>query len=77
MPVTVKLFALFRPLFPQYPLGVVILDDCPQNVSDLIDQLRLPPDIPKIIFVNGILTDRETALQNGDIVSIFPYISGG
>lgn len=77
MTITVKLFALFRPLFPQYPKGVVIIEDCPQKVSDLIDHLKLPPDIPKIIFVNGVLTGREMVLQSGDTISIFPYISGG
>ncbi len=77
MTVTVKLFALFRSLFPDHPDGLIILDEHPRTVSDLIDYLDLPPDEPKIIFVNHILKDLNTVLENGDVVSIFPYISGG
>jgi molybdopterin synthase sulfur carrier subunit len=47
------------------------------SVGDLLDQLGIPPDDPKIILVNGIHADRQHPIQEGDRVSIFPPIAGG
>ncbi len=78
MTVTVKLFVFFRQLFPEYPEGILTLRlDSSQTVKDLIDILQLPLDTPKIIFVNGTITGLDTALHQGDTISIFPHIAGG
>ena len=78
MTVTVKLFASFRQAFPEYPGGKLTLNLAEhQKVSDLINQMDLPPDTPKIIFVNGVIRGQDTSLNPGDIISIFPHIAGG
>lgn len=77
MTITVKLFALFRQLYPEHHNGIIIFEEYPQKVGNLIAQLNLPPDKPKIIFINGRLINPNTVLKSGDVVSIFSYISGG
>ena len=78
MTVTVKLFASFRQFFPKNPGGVLFLKpDTNQTVSDVINQIDLPHDIPKIIFVNGVIRGQDTRVGPGDTISIFPHIAGG
>lgn len=78
MIVTVKLFASFRQFFPANPDGVFTLNlDTDQKVNHLINQMGLPPDNPKIIFVNGVIREQDTILEPGDVISIFPHIAGG
>ena len=78
MTVTVKLFASFRQFFPANPDGVLTLNlNTNQKVSDVINQIGLPPDTPKIIFVNGVIREQDTSLAPEDIISIFPHIAGG
>jgi molybdopterin converting factor small subunit len=47
------------------------------TVGGLIDQLRVPVDEIKIIFVNGIHADHDRVLQDGDRVGLFPLVAGG
>lgn len=78
MTVTVKLFASFRQFFPEYPGGVFFLNlHKKQTVSDVIKQTGLPPDTPKIVFLNGVIRGQDTPLKAGDIISVFPHIAGG
>jgi molybdopterin converting factor small subunit len=47
------------------------------TVGGLIEQLRVPVGEIKIIFVNGIHAGRDTVLQEGDRVGLFPLVAGG
>jgi molybdopterin converting factor small subunit len=76
--VTVRLFASFRQLFPKNPDGVFFMKlGMNQTVRDMINQIGLPPDTPKIIFVNGVVRGEDTRVGPGDRISIFPHIAGG
>ena len=45
--------------------------------ADLLNILHIPPNIPRIIIVNGIVKDEKYFLQEGDEVVILPPIEGG
>ena len=72
--VELKLFATFREgRFRQksleLPDGAVL--------SDVVDELKLPAKPAKILLVNGIAITKDCALNDGDVIAIFPMIAGG
>jgi sulfur carrier protein ThiS len=46
-------------------------------VKDLIQDLGIPSDVVKLIFINGKKKDRHYCIQNRDRVGIFPPVGGG
>jgi molybdopterin converting factor small subunit len=46
-------------------------------VKDVLLQLKIGLEIPKIIFLNGIHAGLESVLKNGDRLAVFPPIAGG
>jgi molybdopterin synthase sulfur carrier subunit len=47
------------------------------TVDDLMTDLGIPPDIVKLIFINGKKQDREYCIQHKDRVGMFPPVGGG
>jgi molybdopterin converting factor small subunit len=47
------------------------------TIGDLLDQLNVPADVPKILFLNGAHSERNTLLNDGDEVGAFPPVAGG
>jgi molybdopterin synthase sulfur carrier subunit len=47
------------------------------RVRDLLGQLKIPMDVVKIIFVNGVHASGETILKHGDRLGVFPPVAGG
>jgi len=47
------------------------------TVEALLAQLQLPPDKPKMIFVNHHRTTADAVLTEDDRVAIFPLVAGG
>lgn len=47
------------------------------SLSNLIDQLHLPREDVKLVFVNNQQRSSNYKLNNGDRVAIFPAIAGG
>jgi len=77
--VQVRLFATLRRYFPDLQLGepiTVVLPDG-ATVGQLIEHLKVPIEEVKIVFVNNIVRDMESTLEDGDVVGIFPPVGGG
>jgi sulfur carrier protein ThiS len=47
------------------------------TIGQLITRLELPSAEVKIVFVNGIVQDRDYTLTDGDEVGIFSTVGGG
>lgn len=47
------------------------------HVTDLIARLRLPEDLASVVVVSGNAADPDTALTDGDTVTIIPPLAGG
>ena len=76
----VKLFASLMEYAPVEGLpGTPFLVEIPADatIGDLIDQLKLPRDMVKIAFVNGIIQNPDWKIQPADDIGIFPPIGGG
>jgi molybdopterin converting factor small subunit len=46
-------------------------------VRDILGQLKIDLEVPKIIFLNGIHAGLDDVLKNDDRLAVFPPIAGG
>lgn len=79
MQVTVKLYATLTRYGPGERAGTPFAIELPENATlqQLIEQLNIPAQETKVMFVNGIIREFEFTLKDGDEVGIFPPIGGG
>jgi molybdopterin converting factor small subunit len=77
MEIEVKLFATLKKYLPKGSNSIKMDLEDDTTVSDIIEKLNIPPDLPKIILINGVHKKREDVLKNGDVLSIFPPLAGG
>lgn len=79
MVVNVKLFAVLRQQYPHLGIGEKMAVELPEGttIGRLLELLNLPTELVKVVFVNGIIRDRDYGLQDGDEVGIFPPVGGG
>lgn len=73
--IEIKLFASLSEKTPKpsdrYPIDTGI------TVRELIDQLAVPENEAKLIFINGRKGELTSILKDGDRVGIFPPVGGG
>jgi molybdopterin synthase sulfur carrier subunit len=73
--ITIKLFASlnrFRPASSEsYPIEPGI------TVKKLLEELCVPKDEVKIIFIDGVKHDLGSILKGGERLGIFPAVGGG
>ena len=48
-----------------------------KNVQDIMDVLNIQRKEVNILLINGFHQKPETAVKDGDIVSLFPAVGGG
>ena len=79
MQVKIKLFATLRDYLPKESDGKSCQMDIDEKttIEQIIAQLHIPGDIPKIILVNGRNGSLNQTLKADDEVSIFPPVAGG
>jgi molybdopterin synthase sulfur carrier subunit len=79
MLVRVKLFTTLADYVPGIKSGEPFEVRVPDSatLSDLLNQLKLPQEEAKLLFVNGLAKSPDYLLQNNDEVGIFAPIGGG
>jgi len=79
MKVEIRLFATFREFLPPGSTTFSFTKELEADatVQGVIEALKLPEHVPKIIIVNGIHAGSKRVLQEGDVLSLFPPIAGG
>lgn len=79
MEIEVKLFATLRDYLPKGSgrFSCKMEINGQTRIQDILSNLKIPDDIPKIILVNGIHGKLEQVLKEGDVLSIFPPVAGG
>ena len=80
MKIDLKLFASFARFMPDKtdggsPPGTEIRDGI--TVRELLEELKIPADEVKIVFLNGIHAKGDEIIQEGDRLGIFPPVAGG
>ena len=73
--ITVKLFASLKQFSPDsadsYPVKPGI------TVKKLLEELCVPEDEVKLVFIDGVKHDLASILKGGERVGIFPAVGGG
>jgi sulfur-carrier protein len=79
MNIELNLFASLAEHLPDKEKGNPNILELPAGttIGGLIDLLKIPPEAPRIIFLNGIHAGREAVLKDGDRVGMFPPLAGG
>ncbi|MBI2883810.1 MAG: MoaD/ThiS family protein [Candidatus Methylomirabilis oxyfera] len=79
MKIEVSLYGTLAQYLPTRTQGRTAIIDCPDGVTvgQVIDQLGIPKPYPTMLLVNGIHADPNTALQDGDLLALFPPLAGG
>lgn len=78
MVIEVRLFATLRKYVSSSTSGVVSLD-LPDDiaVAELVKQLEIDPAEVHVVMVNGVSSDMNRPLTDGDRVGLFPAVGGG
>ena len=73
--IQLKLFASLQKFTPSsadnYPI------DAGQTIQSLIDNLNIPLEHAKLIFIDGVRSELTAQLNGGERVGIFPPVGGG
>ena len=79
MRVTVKIFATLVRFKDGTRFGKPFDVELPEGsiVRDLIDHLRIPPEETHVVFINNIIEEHHSPLNDGDVVGMFPPVGGG
>jgi len=77
--VHVRLYATLRRLRPGLALGEALPVELEEGatVGRLFQEMALPEDEIKIVFVNNLVRERDHVLVDGDELGIFPPVGGG
>ena len=79
MKIELNLFASLAEYLPDKARGNPNFIELPEGttIKQIIEQLRIPLDTPRIIFVNGAHAPLEALLKDGDRLGMFPPLAGG
>jgi molybdopterin converting factor small subunit len=73
--IEIRLYATLQKFLPdsadQYAISPGL------TVESLINELKVPKDQAKLIFINGARSDFGYVLKGGDRLGIFPPVGGG
>jgi sulfur-carrier protein len=75
MPITLKCFATLSSYQP--PDGGLMDISNGETVGDIVDRLGIPKETVALIFINSRHCKFDTAVNDGDMVGLFPLIGGG
>jgi len=73
--IDLRLFFILQKFNPTSPGTFAITPGV--TVRDMLEQLGVPIEKAKLIFVNGLKKDLDVALKGGERVGIFPPVGGG
>ncbi len=79
MKIEIRLYATFRDFLPpgSNTFSMTKSLDGEKTIADVVKDLGLPDDVPKIVIVNGAHAEFDYLLKDGDVLSVFPPLAGG
>ncbi len=79
MEIELRLYASLGTLMPENSGNGSNRMTTPEGTSilEVLNNLKIPADMPKIIFVNGKHAEESQILKDGDRLAVFPPIAGG
>jgi len=80
MKIELRLYASLGKYMPQVPLekkpGYLEIGEG-TTIKALLEELRVPLETVKLIFVNGVHAKDKDVLKDGDRLGVFPPVAGG
>ena len=79
MNIEIRLFANLAKLLPpnsKNKRATINVEDG-ITIDELLNKLKIPPNITSIVMVNGSHKEAKTILNEGDVVSVIPPVAGG
>ena len=73
--IQLKLFANLQPFMPQ--AGETYQINPGISIRNLLEELNLPQEKARLIFIDGVKADLSSTLRGGERVGIFPPVGGG
>jgi molybdopterin converting factor small subunit len=73
--IQIKLFATLQRFMPASAENFAI--EAGTTIRSLLQQLDIPEDKVKLIFIDGLKADLTATLKGGERVGIFPPVGGG
>jgi molybdopterin converting factor small subunit len=79
MKVELRLYASLGRYLPENREGnsCILEIDPGTTIQELLHNLNIPLDAPKVIFLNGIHARGDEVLKEGDRLGAFPPVAGG
>jgi sulfur-carrier protein len=79
MKINLNLYASLTEYLPDKARGNPNSIELPEGttIKEFIEQLRIPLDTPRIIFLNGAHAPLSAFLKDGDRLGMFPPLAGG
>ncbi len=79
MKIEVNLYATLSRYIPNGSKGPTHIVDVKEGttVSELLQQLGVPANSAKLIFLDGIHSNLDAKLKDGDRLGVFPPVGGG
>ena len=79
MKIEVRVFATLRKYLPELGIGEAKIVELDEGITfeKLLHQLGLPLDEVKIIMRNGIQTELDEIIEDGDRIAYVPAVGGG
>ena len=79
MKVEVRVFATLRKYMPELGIGEPKIVELPEGTTfaELRDQLELPAAEDKVIMRNGLQTELDELIADGDRIAYIPAVAGG
>jgi len=77
--VELNLYASFKRYLPEKSSGNSCIVEVEEGtrVREFLVRLSIPPEAPKVIFLNGVHAKGDEVLKDGDRVGAFPPVAGG
>lgn len=73
--INLKLFALLQRFIPENAREYQLEDG--STINDVVRKLNIPEGKARFAFVNDKKAEFDYVLKNGDILGLFPYVTGG
>jgi sulfur carrier protein ThiS len=77
MIITIKSYASMKRYSVDLPAGGRLEIPEGTSVHDVLQQLNVPAELPKITLVNGRHRSQDHPLRPGDVLVFFPPLEGG
>ncbi len=79
MKVEINLYATLNRYLPDHVRDADHMIEVSEGitVSELLQQLNIPADQVKLIFLNGVHAGGDAVLEDGGRVGVFPPVGGG